>query len=101
MCVCGKTASCASLQVSPLHHLIKGAEKQKKQQENNHQELKYQQLSGPSLQLQTDLIKIENQQNELHKKQSHIKLLSFTLCFLYIVAIGSTSQNKVYRTLYP
>ena len=29
MCVCGKTASCASLQVSPLHHLIKGAEKAK------------------------------------------------------------------------
>jgi hypothetical protein len=27
--VCGKTASCASLQVSPLHHLIKGAEKTK------------------------------------------------------------------------
>ena len=25
----GKTASCASLQVSPLHHLIKGAEKTK------------------------------------------------------------------------
>jgi len=40
-----------------LHHLIKGAEKQKKQQENNHQELKYQQLSGSSLQFQTDLIK--------------------------------------------
>gem|GEM_PF-4924453 len=29
VCVCGKTASCASLQVSPLHHLIKGAEKTK------------------------------------------------------------------------
>lgn len=29
VCVCGKTASCASLQVSPLHHLIKGAEKAK------------------------------------------------------------------------
>lgn len=57
VCVCGKTASCASLQVSPLHHLIKGAEKQKKQQENNHQELKYQQPSGSSLQFQTDLIK--------------------------------------------
>ena len=52
VCVCGKTASCASLQVSPLHHLIKGAEKTK-----DHQELKYQQLSGSSLQLQTDLIK--------------------------------------------
>mgnify|MGYP006938600413 CR=1 FL=1 len=58
VCVCGKTASCASLQVSPLHHLIKGAEKTKEtNKKNNHQELKYQQLSGSSLQLQTDLIK--------------------------------------------
>ena len=34
VCVCGKTASCASLQVSPLHHLIKGAEKTKETTKN-------------------------------------------------------------------
>ena len=68
VCVCvWKDCKLCKFASFPLHHLIKGAEKQKKQQENNHQELKYQQLSGPSLQLQTDLIKIENQQNELHK----------------------------------
>ena len=57
VCVCGKDCKLCKFASFPLHHLIKGAEKQKKQQENNHQELKYQQLSGSSLQLQTDLIK--------------------------------------------